>query len=44
MKSDLLNLKWTEYKRNSGRLYIYEKKKRKMTDRIPSDERSISAG
>jgi len=37
-KTDLLNLKWSDYKRESGRLYFYEKKKKKMTDKILSDD------
>ena len=37
-KSNLLNLKWTEYKRDSRRLYFYEKKKGKMTDKILDDD------
>jgi len=37
-KTDLLNLKWSDYKRESGRLYFYETKKRKMTDKILSDD------
>ena len=37
-KSDILNLKLTDYKRESGILYFYEKKKRKMTDKILSDD------
>jgi integrase len=36
-KTDLLNLKWSDYKRESGRLYFYEKKKRRMADKILSD-------
>jgi integrase len=37
-KTDLLILKWSDYKRESGRLYFYETKKKKMTDKILSDD------
>lgn len=37
-KTDLLNLKWSDYKRESGRLYFYETKKKKMADKILSDD------
>jgi integrase len=33
-KDDLLNLKWENYKGDAGRLYFYEKKKRKMSDKV----------
>lgn len=48
-KIGLLNLKWSDYERDSGRVYFYEKNKRKITDKVLGDDRvrllqSISRG
>ncbi|MDP3040196.1 MAG: hypothetical protein Q8O18_10040, partial [Deltaproteobacteria bacterium] len=33
-KGDMLNLKWSDYKRETQSLYFYEKKKKKMSNKV----------
>lgn len=37
-KTDLLNLKWSDFKRESGKLNFYEKKKKKWTEKILNND------